>query len=147
VDAPMTALAIGEAEVRRRGRRVALLAFGSMVEPAREAAEALDASLVNMRFVRPLDEKTILEMADGHQLLVTLEENTVRGGAGSGVSEVLAAHGMTTPVLHLGLPDTFLEHGGRGELLAECGLHPDGIIRAVRDRLDDPGLATGAPVA
>ena len=143
----MTALPIGEAEVRHRGERVALLAFGSMVEPAREAAEALGASLVNMRFVRPLDEATILEMARDHDLLVTVEENTVRGGAGSGVGEVLAAHGMAVPVLHLGLPDTFLEHGGRNELLAECGLHADGIIRAVRDRLNDPGLATGAPVA
>ena len=147
VAAEMEALPLGKAEIRRRGRRIALLAFGSMVQPALQAAETLDATVVNMRFVRPLDAETVLEMAASHELLVTVEENVVPGGAGSGVAATLAAHGLTPPLLHLGLPDTFVEHGGRTELLAECGLDADGIIRAVQRRASGPELATGAPIA
>ncbi|MGE0082477.1 MAG: 1-deoxy-D-xylulose-5-phosphate synthase, partial [Thiohalomonadaceae bacterium] len=125
-------LPVGKAEVRRRGRRVALLAFGSLVAPAMTAGEALDATVVNMRFVKPLDEDLLRELAAGHELLVTLEENAIMGGAGSGVAEYLAGADIHVRVRHLGLPDAYIEQGGREELLAACGLHADGIIAAVR---------------
>jgi len=129
----MTALPVGRAEVRRRGRGVALLAFGAMVPPAEAAGAALDATVVNMRFVKPLDADLVLELAATHALLVTVEDNAVAGGAGSGVNELLAAAGCACRVLNLGLPDRFLEHGGREELLAEVGLDAAGIERSVRD--------------
>ena len=128
----MEALPIGKAEVRRSGRKIALLAFGSMVTPALEAAEILDATIVNMRFVKPLDEHTLLRLAATHDVLVTLEENAVLGGAGSAINEYLAAQHVTMPILNLGLPDRFISHGKREHLLAECGLNSDGIITAVR---------------
>jgi 1-deoxy-D-xylulose-5-phosphate synthase len=129
----MTALTVGRAEVRRRGRGVALLAFGAMVTPAEAAGAALDATVVNMRFVKPLDADLVLELAATHTLLVTVEDNAVAGGAGSGVNELLAAAGLACRVLNLGLPDRFLEHGGRDELLAEVGLDAAGIECSVRD--------------
>ncbi|SFD65180.1 1-deoxy-D-xylulose-5-phosphate synthase [Thiohalospira halophila DSM 15071] len=135
-DAPAE-LPLGRAEVRRRGQRVALLAFGSMVAPATEVAEELDATLVNMRFAKPLDEAAILEAAAGHELLVTLEEGAVMGGAGSGILETLARHGRLAPVLQLGLPDRFQEQGSREELLAEAGLDAAGIRTAIRERLGE----------
>jgi 1-deoxy-D-xylulose-5-phosphate synthase len=128
---PAVGLPIGRAELRRKGHRVSLLAFGSMVAPAQEAGEALDASVVNMRFVKPLDEKLLLHQAAAHELLVTVEENAVQGGAGSAVNEFLAAQGITVPVINLGLPDQFVEHGSRAELLADYGLDTAGILRAV----------------
>lgn len=128
----MEALPVGKAEVRRSGRKIALLAFGSMVTPAMEAAQILDATVVNMRFVKPLDEHTVLRMVATHDVLVTLEENAVLGGAGSAVNECLAAQKITLPILNLGLPDRFIAHGKREQLLAECGLTCDGIIAAVR---------------
>ena len=127
----MRALPLGKGEVRRRGREVALLAFGTMVAPALEAGARLDATVVNMRFVKPLDEELVAQLAHTHRLLVTVEENVVAGGAGSGVSECLAALGLGTPVIHLGLPDRFVEQGEREDLLAACGLDADGIQRAV----------------
>ncbi len=128
-------LPVGQAEIRRKGRRVALLAFGSMVAPAMQAAEALDATLVNMRFIKPLDEATILAMADHHELLVTVEENVIAGGAGSGVAELLSAHGHACRITHLGLPDAFIEHGSREELLKICGLDGAGIQEHVESLL------------
>lgn len=128
-------LDIGVAEVRRQGEEVAVLAFGSMVAPAMEAAEGLDATMVNMRFVRPMDENLILDMAASHGLLVTVEENVVAGGAGSAVGEVLARAGVACPMLQLGLPDRFVEHGKPSELLAECGLDAVGIQRTIEARL------------
>ena len=127
-----TTLPLGKAQVRRRGAEVALLAFGSMVAPALEAGERLDATVVNMRFVKPLDETLLVELARSHELLVTVEENVVAGGAGSAVAECLAARGVLVPVCHLGLPDRLVEHGGQAELLAECGLDADGIVVSVR---------------
>ncbi|MCX8048679.1 MAG: 1-deoxy-D-xylulose-5-phosphate synthase [Methylohalobius sp.] len=127
VERDFSTLPIGKGEIRRRGRKVAILAFGSMVAPALAAAEALDATLANMRFVKPLDEALVLELARDHEYLVTVEENTVLGGAGSAVGESLAAHRFLIPLLHLGLPDRFLEHGSREELLAEVGLDASGI--------------------
>ncbi|MFP4695049.1 1-deoxy-D-xylulose-5-phosphate synthase [Thiohalospira sp.] len=132
-----TEIPLGRAEVRRRGSRVALLAFGSLVATAAEVAEELDATLVNMRFARPLDEEAILEAAANHELLVTLEEGAVMGGAGSGVLEALARHGRLAPVLQLGLPDRFQEQGSREELLAEAGLDAAGIRAAIHARLGE----------
>ncbi|MDV6318315.1 1-deoxy-D-xylulose-5-phosphate synthase [Chromohalobacter sp. HP20-39] len=131
-------LPIGEAETRRSGRDggVALLAFGSMNGPAAEVAERLDATHLNMRSVKPLDRDAILAAANQHRLLVTLEENVVAGGAGSGVNELLAVEGVQVEVLNLGLPDAFVEHGKPAELLTACGLDAEGIEAAVRRRWD-----------
>jgi 1-deoxy-D-xylulose-5-phosphate synthase len=125
-------LPLGKGEVRRNGKGVALLAFGSMLAPALTAAESLDATVANMRFVKPLDEELVLRLAREHALLVTVEENVIQGGAGSAVSECLARHGITVSVLHLGLPDTFIEQGEPAKLLAECGLDAEGLLRSVR---------------
>src|SRR5699024_2343857 len=108
--------------------------FGAMLEPASRLAAELDASLVNMRFIKPLDEDMVLELARDHDAFVTLEDNAVAGGAGSAVAECLAAHGITLPILHLGLPDTFLEHGSREEVLAMAGLDTDSLRRAIHAR-------------
>lgn len=130
----MVALELGRGEVRRRGRGVAILAFGSPLAAALEAGGELDATVANMRFVKPLDEALILRLAAGHELLVTVEDNAVAGGAGSAVNECLAAHRLCVPVLNLGLPDRFLDHDTREGLLAACGLHRDGILAAIRER-------------
>ncbi len=128
----MEPLEIGKGEIRRRGSRIAILAFGTMVAPAEEAAETMDATVVNMRFIKPLDHELVVKMANSHQLLVTVEENTITGGAGSAVSEALAAAGIDMPLLHLGLPDEFPHQGSRDKLLAECGLDAEGIRRTIR---------------
>jgi 1-deoxy-D-xylulose-5-phosphate synthase len=130
-------LPVGKAEIRRRGHGVALLAFGSLVPPALAAGEELDATVVNMRFVKPLDESLIAELAGNHSLLVSIEENAVIGGAGSEIERVLAERGLQVPVLRLGLPDRFIDHGEQSQLLAELGLDKDGIVGAVRARTID----------
>jgi 1-deoxy-D-xylulose-5-phosphate synthase len=127
-------LPIGKAELRRRGRRLALLSFGAMLAPASVIADEIDATLVNMRFVKPLDEGLLRELAGSHDAFVTLEDNTVAGGAGSAVAECLAAHGLSLPILHLGLPDAYLEHGSREEVLSQAGLDLPGIRQAIRGR-------------
>ena len=127
----MRELPLGKAEVRRRGKRLALLAFGPMVEAARATADALDATLVNMRFVKPLDQELLLELAGTHTHFVTLEDHAVAGGAGSAVNECLEACGVQLPVLNLGIPDMFLEHGSREESLKTAGLDAEGIRRSV----------------
>ncbi|MFV1997148.1 MAG: 1-deoxy-D-xylulose-5-phosphate synthase [Acidiferrobacterales bacterium] len=132
VNRTMDPLELGKAEIRRHGNRIAILAFGSMVKPAEEAAETIDATVVNMRFIKPLDRDLVLEMANSHQLLVTVEENSIAGGAGSAVSEVLAAAGIDMPLIHLGLPDEFPQQGSRERLLADCGLDAEGIRRTIR---------------
>jgi 1-deoxy-D-xylulose-5-phosphate synthase len=134
IERELAELPIGKAQVRRRGRGLALLAFGSMVAPCEKVGAELDASVVNMRFVKPLDEASVLEMARTHAAIVTVEENAIAGGAGAGVAELLAAHGIDVPVLHLGLPDVFLEHGSREELLHEAGLDIAGIRAAIVKR-------------
>jgi 1-deoxy-D-xylulose-5-phosphate synthase len=133
----MIALPLGRAEVRRRSGatkvpRVAILAFGAMLKPALEAGNEIDATVVNMRFVKPLDRELVFDLANSHDLLVTIEENVVAGGAGSGVAEVLQEAGIVRPILHLGLPDRFIDHGDPAQLLASIGLSKDGIIAAVR---------------
>ena len=127
-------LPVGKGEIRRRGQGVALLAFGSLVSAAVAAGEELDATVANMRFVKPLDAELIVELAGNHSLLVSVEENAVIGGAGSEIERVLAERGLCVPVLRLGLPDHFIDHGEQGQLLAELGLDKDGIVRAVRAR-------------
>jgi len=127
----MRELPVGKAEVRRRGKRLALLAFGPMVEAARATADALDATLVNMRFVKPLDQELLLELAGTHSHFVTIEDHAVAGGAGSAVNECLEASGVVLPVLNLGIPDMFLEHGSREESLKAAGLDAEGIRRSV----------------
>ncbi len=131
IESEMRALPVGKAEVRRRGKKVALLAFGAMVEAARPAAEALDATLVNMRFVKPLDEELLLELAGGHTHFVTLEDHAVMGGAGGAVAEFCAARGLQLPLLNLGLPDLFQEHASREEALQEAGLDAVSIRASV----------------
>jgi 1-deoxy-D-xylulose-5-phosphate synthase len=138
----MQALPLGKAEVRRRGRGVALLAFGALVRVAEEIARELDATVVNMRFVKPLDVETVLAMAEEHDALVTLEDNVVMGGAGSAVNECLAAQRVLVPVLNLGLPDHFVEHGSRAECLAGAGLDPESVLRTVRLWRGTPELRT-----
>ena len=126
-------LPLGKGILRRQGDKLALLAFGSLVTPALAAAEALDATVADMRFVKPLDKELIRELALTHRCLVTLEENAVMGGAGSAVAEALAELGLVRPILHLGLPDRFVEHGDHALLLARCGLDAAGIERTIRD--------------
>ncbi len=133
--ADLDGLPVGKAETRRRGNDVAILAFGSMVAAAATVADELDATLVNMRFVKPLDTALLREVADRHRLLVTVEENAVAGGAGSAVAEWLAEQRLSIPLLHLGLPDRFLPHGNRERLLAQIGLAPEGIRGAIVERL------------
>ncbi|HET7157480.1 MAG TPA: 1-deoxy-D-xylulose-5-phosphate synthase [Burkholderiales bacterium] len=136
----MQALAVGKGEVKRKAQnaqgphRVAILAFGSMVHPSLKAAESLDATVANMRFVKPLDEALVLELAADHALLVTVEENVIAGGAGSAVLETLERHGVDVRVLQLGLPDRFIDQGDPGIQLAECGLTAEGILRSIRAR-------------
>jgi 1-deoxy-D-xylulose-5-phosphate synthase len=128
-------LEIGKAEVRRSGKRVAILAFGAMLGPALEAGEALDATVVNMRFVKPLDLKLIKEISENHELLVTVEEHQIMGGAGSAVLEVLAK--SKTPVLLLGLPDRFVDHGDPARLLASVGLDAAGIRASIAKAISE----------
>ena len=135
---------IGKADLRRRGHGIAILSFGAMLAPAAEVAAELDATLVNMRFVKPLDEALILELAKDHDGFVTIEDNAVAGGAGSAVAECLAAHGVTLPILHLGLPDVYLEHGTREEVLSEAGLDLPGIRQAIRTRFPKAGSLSQA---
>ena len=140
----MTALPIGKGAVVREMKgldsvrkqaRVAILAFGSMVKPSIDAAEEVNATVANMRFVKPIDSELIFKLATTHDYLVTVEENAIMGGAGSAVLESLEAQGLHVPVLQLGLPDKFVEHGDPGVLLADCGLNKDGVSRSIREWL------------
>ncbi len=127
----MAALPVGRGEVRREGCRVAILAFGSMLAPALAAGQQVDATVVNMRFVKPLDVDLVQRMAASHDYLVTVEENTVQGGAGSAVAECLATLGIVMPLLNLGLPDSFIEQGDPAKMLADCGLDAAGMIASI----------------
>ena len=130
---------IGKAEVKRHGRHIALLAFGAVLPAALSVGEALGYSVIDMRFVKPLDRELILQLAKTHKGLVTLEDNVIAGGAGSGVAELLAAEGIVMPILHLGLPDAFQHHASREDLLAEAGLDVEGIRAAVLKRWPQQG--------
>ncbi|UDG81996.1 1-deoxy-D-xylulose-5-phosphate synthase [Candidatus Vallotia cooleyia] len=135
----LRALQVGKGEIRRKshasaGHRIAILAFGSMLTPSLTAAQEFDATVVNMRFVKPLDEALVRQIADTHELLITVEEGCVIGGAGSACIESLQTAGVRRPVLQLGLPDHFVDHGDSAQLLALCGLDAVGIANAIRDR-------------
>ncbi|MCC7485458.1 MAG: 1-deoxy-D-xylulose-5-phosphate synthase [Burkholderiales bacterium] len=138
----LVSLPLGKGEIRRRGRsfalltkKIAILAFGPMLAPSLEAGEALDATVASMRFVKPLDTALVKELADGHDLLVTVEEGAIAGGAGSAVAEALNAMCIRAPLLQLGLPDRFIDQGDPAVQLASVGLDRDGIVKAIRDRL------------
>ena len=133
VESTMTALEIGKAEIRHQGSRIALLAWGSMVTPALIVGKQLGATVVNMRFIKPIDSELILELAKTHDVLVTLEENVIAGGAGSAVNNYLQAQRILMPVLNIGLPDSFVEQGTREELLAICGLDVQGITDKITE--------------
>jgi 1-deoxy-D-xylulose-5-phosphate synthase len=124
----------GKGVVRKTGKRIAVLAFGTVLHPALKAAEAFDATVVDMRFAKPLDEALVHELARTHEAFVTVEEGCIMGGAGSAVGECLAAAGIVMPVLHLGLPDVFIEHGDPAKLLALNGLDAAGIEQSIRQR-------------
>ena len=130
----LATLPIGLAERRRSGRSVAILAFGTMVAPALAAGEMLDATVVNMRFIKPLDVAMVRELAASHDALVTVEEGCIMGGAGAAVAEALAGAGLVKPILMLGLPDRFIDHGDVAQLLAACGLDGAGIATSIRER-------------
>jgi 1-deoxy-D-xylulose-5-phosphate synthase len=135
IEREMRALPIGKGELRReakrRSQRIALLAFGSMLHPVLQAAEQIDATVANMRFVKPIDIDLIEWLAKTHDSLATVEENVVAGGAGSAVAEALAERGIAVPLLHLGLPDAFIEHGDPASMLAQCGLDAKGISASI----------------
>lgn len=135
VQKEMQALPLGRGEIRRKGDKIALLAFGSMLAPSLEAAEELGATVANMRFVKPLDDDLVADLASTHELLVTIEENTIMGGAGSAVMESLASRGIVVKLLLLGLPDLFLEQGDPVQMLADCGLDKIGIIKSIQAKL------------
>ena len=135
ISTKMEALPIGQGILRRSGQRVAILNFGTLLDRAIEAAEQHDYTVADMRFVKPLDEGLIDSLASSHDLLVTLEENTTQGGAGSAVLEYLQQTGITAPILQLGLPDRFVDHGKHKDLLASCGLDKAGIEQAIERRL------------
>jgi len=157
IDKTLTTLPVGKGVIVREAKgyavgtqkvRVAMLAFGSMVKPSTDAAEELNATVANMRYVKPLDDDLVFKLATTHDLIVTVEENVVMGGAGSAVAESLSAQNLTLPVLHLGLPDHFVEHGDPGVLLADCGLTRDGIVTSIKKWLAETGsTATSTRVA
>jgi len=138
VQAEMTEIELGKGELRRestsRGQRIAILAFGTLLHPALKVGERLDATVANMRFVKPLDVALVSELARNHDAIVTVEEGCVMGGAGSAVLEALQSAAIDTPVLMLGLPDEFVEHGDPAKLLAQCGLDAAGIEQSILRR-------------
>ncbi len=132
VDMDMVEIAVGKAEIKRKGSGTALLAFGSMVDVACQVGDAVDATVVNMRFVKPLDTTLIDELAKTHDRIITIEENAIAGGAGAGVMEYLASTTQRTPIVLVGLTDDYIEHGSREELLSRAGLDHDGVLRQVQ---------------
>ncbi len=152
VERELKSLPVGKGEVRRDSKRhrLAILAFGSMLQPALVAAEEIDATVANMRFVKPLDTELIAYLARTHEALVTVEENVVAGGAGSAVAEALAEAGFAVPILHLGLPDAFIDHGDPALLLTECGLDAKGLVTSILARFgsrrSDPASPPAAAV-
>jgi len=132
-NAVMTPLPFGKADIRRKGKDIAILAFGPMLAPALEAAEEINATVVNMRFVKPLDEKMVLDMAHQNSILVTIEDNAIAGGSGSAINELLAKMSHSPVIINLGLPDKFVEHGERDVLLSDCGLDKAGIIASIEE--------------
>ena len=133
----MQALPIGRGQILREGNEIALLAFGSMLEPCLKAGEQLNTTVVNMRFVKPLDDDLVARLAKQHRLLVTVEENTIMGGAGSAVIESLKNRNISVSVLQLGLPDSFIDQGDPGQMLVDCALDGPGIIKSIQKKLSE----------
>ena len=142
VEKTLTTIPLGKGEVRREGKGIAILAFGTMVAPALTAGDKINATVANMRFIKPLDIELVKQLAAGHDALVTVEEGCIMGGAGAAVAEALAEAGIVKPILHLGLPDRFIDHGDAGQLLAKWGLDSDGIAASIVQRFgkDQPRL-------
>jgi 1-deoxy-D-xylulose-5-phosphate synthase len=136
VEKTLDTIPLGKGEIRREGKGVAILAFGTMLAPALEAANQLNATVANMRFIKPLDVELVKQLAQSHDALVTVEEGCVMGGAGAAVAEALAELDIAKPILHLGLPDKFIDHGDAAQLLAACGLDAKGIAASIRQRFD-----------
>ena len=130
----MGTVVLGRGVVRREGRKIAIFGLGTLVQPALAVAEKLDATVADMRFVKPIDRALILDLASRHDALVTIEDAAIMGGAGSAVLEVLAAEGIAIPVLQLGFPDEFIDHGDQLALLAGIGLDAAGIEQSIRAR-------------
>jgi 1-deoxy-D-xylulose-5-phosphate synthase len=137
IERELSTVPIGKGEVRRQGKKIAILAFGSMLAPAHTAAEKLNATVANMRFVKPLDVELVQTLANSHDLIVTIEENAIMGGAGAAVMEAMQALSIVTPMLCLGLPDNFIEHGVHETMLAECGLDSEGIVTSIEKKLTE----------
>jgi len=135
IESAFNTIEIGKGLVVRKGIKIVIFAFGSMLAPALQAAETLNATVVNMRFIKPLDTVLIAELAQNHDLIVTIEENAIMGGAGAAVMEAMQALNIHTPTLCLGLPDRFIEHGQHETMLAECGLDALGIVTAIEQKL------------
>jgi len=138
----LTSLPMGKGDIVKHGERIAIFAFGTMVKPALDAAEELNATVANMRFIKPIDAELIQQLAETHDVLVSVEEGAKMGGAGSAVAETLAGLGVTKPLLILGLPDEFIDHGDAGQLLALCGLDSAGIIKSIQRHIDRAGMPT-----
>ena len=138
VQKEMTALPIGKAEIRREGSDVAILAFGAMVHPCERVGEEINATVVNMRFVKPLDESLIVNICKNHRLIITVEENVIQGGAGSAVNELVAAYGIDIAIVNHGLPDRLIQHGTRDDMLRDAGLDYKGILDFVLAHINEP---------
>ena len=134
----MTQLPIGKGEVRYKGKNIAILAFGTMVESCERIGKELNATVVNMRFVKPIDESLILNICEEHHLIITVEENVVQGGAGSAVNEVLAAYGISQRIVNHGLPDRLIQHGTRDDMLRDAGLDYEGIHNFIMHQISEP---------
>ena len=143
----LNTLPIGKGEICRTGKQLAILSFGTILSEGRDVAEKLNATLVNMRFVKPLDEALLLQIASDHDVIITLEDNAVMGGAGSAVNEYLLKQQCRNRILNLGLPDTFIEHASREQILDDAGLSTSGILRAIEDFLDTEELAKHVTLA
>jgi len=135
IEQALATLPIGESLTVRQGKKVAIVNFGTLLGDAIQAANQIDATVVDMRWVKPMDTKRLRELAATHELIVTLEENAIAGGAGAGVLEFMAEQGIKTDVITLGLPDRFIDHGDHKTLLAECGLSAEGIQNAIAERM------------
>jgi len=138
VQKEMSQLPIGKAEMRRKGKDVAILAFGTMVQPCERVGEEINATVVNMRFVKPIDESLIINICENHQQIITVEENVIQGGAGSAVNEVVAAYGIKREIANHGLPDRLIQHGTRDDMLRDAGLDYKGILDFVMTKISEP---------
>jgi 1-deoxy-D-xylulose-5-phosphate synthase len=138
IDSSLEAIEIGKAQIRKSGKNIAILAFGSMLAPALIAGEALNATVINMRFVKPLDTELISQLCETHSVFVTIEENTIQGGAGSAVNEYLNTRASRPRLLQLGLPDRFIDHGNPKDMLSACGLDAKGILKSIKTEMLNP---------